>query len=80
MKIEVCGGARCTLLGSLTILDQIEELVKNIPNKNIEIEVIKCKKQCENEKAPVVYIDGEPIYEATGQKVMTQIIERLNIA
>jgi len=87
MKIKVCVGSNCTLLGSMNILDQIDDL-KDIINEDsdnyndeeLEVEAIKClgfcKETIEN-IAPIVVIDDEQIYNATGQIVMEKIINKM---
>lgn len=79
MKVEVCGGAKCTLLGSLTILDQVEDLAIRYPDAGIEVEVIKCTKACENLEAPIVYIDKIAMEKATSQAVMSKLMENITI-
>ncbi|SHI66094.1 NAD(P)H-dependent oxidoreductase subunit E [Parasporobacterium paucivorans] len=87
MKVKVCVGSNCTLLGAMGILDQIEGL-KDIVNEDmdefdmegLDIEVVKCLGFCKktNKKiAPVVVIDDEPIFNATGQTVMEKIINKM---
>lgn len=79
MKIAVCGGAKCTLLGSLTILDQVEDLATRYPEAGIEVEVIKCTKACETLEPPVVYLDGKAIGKATSQDIMSKLMENIEI-
>ena len=87
MKVKVCVGSNCTLLGSMGILDQIEDL-KDIISENIdsyideelEVEAIKCLGFCKvmNEKvAPIAVIDDEVILNATGQTVMEKIVKQM---
>jgi NADH:ubiquinone oxidoreductase subunit E len=87
MKIKVCVGSSCTLLGSMGILDQIEDLKEIISedadsysDEEIEVEAIKCLGYCKetNEKvAPVVVIDDEPMFNATSQTVMEKIVNKM---
>lgn len=87
MKVKVCLGSSCTLLGSMNILDQIEDLkdiinedIDNYKDEELEVEAIKCLGFCKktNEKvAPIVVIDDEPIFRATGQIVMEKIINKM---
>lgn len=89
MKIKVCVGSNCTLLGSMSILDQIDDL-KDIISENsdnyndeeLNVEAIKCLGFCKNtdkKLAPIVVIDDEIIYNATGQLVMEKIINKIKI-
>lgn len=88
MKIKVCVGSNCTLMGSMSILDQIDDLKEiirddsdNYIDENLEVEAIKCLGYCKDtdEKvSPVVVIEEEePIYRATGQGVMEQIVKKI---
>jgi len=87
MKVKVCVGSNCTLLGSMNILDQIDDL-RNIigedtdsyNNEDLEVEAIKCMgfcKKTDKDIAPVVVIDDETIYNATGQAVMEKIVKKI---
>ena len=87
MKVKVCVGSHCTLLGSMSILDQIDDLKEIISDdsdsyrdEDLEVEAIKCLGFCKNtdEKvAPVIVIDDEPMFNATGQIVMEKIINKI---
>jgi len=87
MKVKVCVGSNCTLLGSMNILDQIDDLkeiisedIDNYNDEELEVEVVKCLGFCKetNEKvAPIVVIDDEPMFNATGQTVMEKIINKM---
>ena len=87
MKIKVCVGSSCTLLGSMNILDQIDDLKDiisedsdNYKDEELEVEAIKCLGFCkDNGKniAPVVVIDDETMYNATSQTVMEKIISKI---
>lgn len=87
MKIKVCVGSNCTLLGSMGILDQIDDLKDiicededNYSNEELEVEAIKCLGYCKEttEKvAPVVVIDDEPMFNATSQTVMEKIVKKM---
>jgi len=87
MKVKVCGGSNCTLLGSMNILDQIDDLkdiisedAENYSDESIDVEVIKCLGYCKSSDknvAPVVVIDDEPMFNATSQAVMERIVNRL---
>jgi NADH:ubiquinone oxidoreductase subunit E len=87
MKVKVCVGSNCTLLGSMNILDQIDDLkeimskdLDNYNDEELEVEVVKCLGFCKetNEKvAPIVVIDDEPMFNATSQTVMEKIINKM---
>ena len=85
MKIKVCMGSNCTLLGAMNLLDQIEDL-KKFTNENdtyndgeFDIDAVKCLGYCKKSKdniSPVVVIDDEIVFNATGQIVMEKIMEK----
>ena len=87
MKVKVCVGSNCTLLGSMSILDQIDDLrdiISEDPDsyndEELEVEAIKCMEFCKNtdkEIAPVVVIDDETMINATGQAVMEKIVKKI---
>ncbi len=86
MKVKVCVGSSCTLLGSMNILDQLDDLKDiigedpdNYRGEELEVEAIKCLGYCKNNEkvAPVVVIDEEPLFNATGQTVMEKVVKRL---
>ncbi|WBW50439.1 (2Fe-2S) ferredoxin domain-containing protein [Peptoniphilus equinus] len=91
MKVTICMGSRCTLLGANAIYDAVELLQDDIcgPESdycsadNLEIELSQClnTEYCNSEdqahRAPVVVIDDEIIFRATPQEVSAKIIEKL---
>ncbi len=87
MKVKVCVGSNCTLLGSMGILDQIEDLKEIISedadsysDEELEVEAIKCLGYCKetsDKVAPVVVIDDEPMFNATSQTVMEKIVNKM---
>ncbi|GMG96493.1 NAD(P)H-dependent oxidoreductase subunit E [Tepidimicrobium xylanilyticum] len=85
MKVKVCMGSNCTLLGAMNLLDQIEDLKKltsrddEYNDMELDIEVVKCLGYCKESKgniSPVVVIDDEVVYNATGQIVMEKILKQ----
>ncbi|MBC7087923.1 MAG: NAD(P)H-dependent oxidoreductase subunit E [Tissierellales bacterium] len=88
MKVKVCMGSNCTLLGAMNLLDQIEslrELIeenKEYKDEELEIESIKCLGYCketDEDIAPVVIVDEDVIFKATGQIVMEKIMDKMRI-
>jgi len=86
MKVKICMGSNCTLLGAMNILDQVEDLKnlisqdENYSGVELDIEPVKCLGYCKNEKdnvSPVVIIDDEVFYNATGQVVMEKIMNKI---
>lgn len=87
MRVKVCVGSNCTLMGSMGILDQIDDLkdiisedMDSYKDEELEVEAIKCLGFCKetNEKvAPVVVIDDQPMFNATSQTVMEKIVQKM---
>ncbi|MDW5299302.1 MAG: NAD(P)H-dependent oxidoreductase subunit E [Sedimentibacter sp.] len=87
MKVKVCVGSSCTLLGSMGILDQIDDLkdiisedAENYKDEELEVEAVKCLGFCKEigEKvSPVVVIDDEIMFNATSQTVMEKIVNKM---
>lgn len=89
MKVKVCVGSHCTLLGSMNILDQLDDLkeiisedIDSYGDEELEVEAIKCLgfcKKTDTNVSPIVVVDGEPMYNATSQNVMEKIINKIRI-
>lgn len=91
MKVTICMGSRCTLMGANSIYDAVELLKDDICGpestfcsaENLEIELGQClnpdycNPENENSNAPVVVIDDEIIFRATPQEVSEKIINKL---
>lgn len=74
IKVKICMGTHCTMMGNLNLQEDLESLQLEYPEQ-IEIEAVKCLKHCEANGAPVVEINGEIIVNARSQKVVSKIIE-----
>lgn len=82
MKVTICMGAKCTLMGANSIYDAVERIQDEYCEsgyscKDLEIEVKNCLNYCkveEREVAPVVIINDEVIYNATAQVVSEKIL------
>ena len=89
MKVTICMGSRCTLMGANAILDAVEYLKESLcgPDselcsaENLEIEFAHCLNYCKksevNDASPVVIIDDEIMFKATAQEVSEKIVNRL---
>ncbi len=74
VKVKVCMGTHCTMLGNLNLHDNIEELQKKYPGE-IDLENVKCLKACERGGAPVVSINGEIREKAKSEEIISEILE-----
>lgn len=91
MKVTICMGSACTLMGANSIYDAVELIREQICGpeselcsaENLDIELSHCLGYCKNAEegqvAPVVMIDDEIIYRATAQEVSAKIINKLKI-
>ncbi|MDK8275791.1 (2Fe-2S) ferredoxin domain-containing protein [Peptoniphilus duerdenii] len=88
MKVTVCMGSRCTMMGANQIYDQLEYIANELcgpeselcSSKNLELNISKCLNLCKGEnerKAPIVVIDDEIVYNATPQAVSEKVMEAL---
>jgi NADH:ubiquinone oxidoreductase subunit E len=77
VKVEICVGSHCSLVGALNILDTLEELQSEYPEQ-IKIERVECMDRCEDIKnAPVVKVDDDLITSAQTQMVISKVMERI---
>ena len=81
IKVRICVGTSCFVMGSA----QIQSLEFNAPADiadNIEIVEERCMNLCKDitrkrNRGPFVYVDHELIEEATYEKVVAKIREKL---
>ncbi|HBF36972.1 MAG TPA: NAD(P)H-dependent oxidoreductase subunit E [Firmicutes bacterium] len=77
IKVEICVGTHCTMMGALNIIESVEDLRREY--QNISLEIIQCIKDCLGEKvAPIVFINGQKIQNATNEEVLARIMEGVN--
>jgi len=67
-------GTHCTMMGNLNLQESLEDLQLEYPGK-IEIKAVKCLKFCEDNKAPVVELNGKIITNASAEKIISEILE-----
>ena len=77
VKVKICVGSHCSLVGALNILDTLEELKEEYPEQ-IQIKRVECMDRCGDIKnAPVVKVDDELITSAQTQMVISKVMERI---
>ncbi|MDY3117925.1 MAG: (2Fe-2S) ferredoxin domain-containing protein [Peptoniphilus sp.] len=80
MRVKVCVGARCTMMGSSAMLDALEGIQNHFFEEGeMEIIHVNCLNVCKEkglEHTPVVEIDGERITAAKPQEISEMILER----
>ncbi len=78
IKVEVCCGTACYLLGAAKMMDLEDQLPEDCRGR-VEIEAKTCLELCERENlggAPYVRFNGTEIMsQATSEKVLTRIRE-----
>lgn len=86
MKVKVCVGASCTMMGSSAIVDAIESLSEladkgyvKWDSSELEVEMVNCLEYCkgEEEVSPVVIIDDQVITKAEPHEVTEKILAKL---
>lgn len=87
MKINVCVGSQCTLMGASRVYDTLEDLRETvledelITEEEFELNAVNCLQLCKQEGvevSPVVEIDGEMIRGATTQEISELVLKRFN--
>ncbi|MBS5988657.1 (2Fe-2S) ferredoxin domain-containing protein [Anaerococcus hydrogenalis] len=89
MKIEVCAGARCTMLGSDIIFNRLSDFVEEFNDRlykgeldvqdiELEIEMITCNDECKKNKknAPIVIVNGKVFTNAKTEVIMEYILDK----
>ncbi len=76
LKVNICSGTQCAFKGNLEILEYLQE--DSIFKNKIKVVIKNCvDKACRDDKAPVVIIGDEKIFNATLDKVLKLIEEKL---
>lgn len=88
MKVKLCMGARCTMMGANSIYDALDSLQEftgdEYPLDNLddlEIEPVNCLNYCKQEEgqvSPVVIIDDEVIFRATAQEISERVMSEFS--
>ena len=80
INVKVCLGTTCFVMGS----SNLQELIEAVPNKyadKVEVFGVRCLGLCsidwEYSRAPYVKVDDDVIYEATVEKVLTAIDNKI---
>lgn len=79
IKVEVCSGTQCVMMGAMDIVASIQSLSSLKQqlrmDRKIEIVTSKCFGLCKEGKCgPFVRVDGELIENADSESVMSHII------
>ena len=74
MKIKICIGTPCHLMGAQNLISAVERYQQK-NDLNLDIEAVSCLDQCE--EAPAVEIDGQIHAPATPQELIDLIANSL---
>jgi len=75
MKVNVCVGTMCHLMGASEILTAVQEIAAN--NPNIEIVAVTCPGYCHiGKKPPIIEIDGQ-VYENVSVESVHHILKEV---
>lgn len=80
VKVEVCTGTACFVMGGSDLLLLGESLPEDLQGK-VEVEGTNCLGFCKDgskSKAPYIILDGEKVEDATYSGVLGKIREILN--
>lgn len=79
IKVDVCAGTHCTMMGSMDIIASIESLIElNEFDDDCEILInpVPCNNLCDHGRlSPIVSINGRPLEETDSETVMSRILE-----
>ncbi|ACR80478.1 MULTISPECIES: NAD(P)H-dependent oxidoreductase subunit E [Kosmotoga] len=76
MKVKVCVGTMCHLMGASEILTVIQEIADNDPN--IELVAVTCPGYCHvGKKPPIIEINGQ-VYENVTVESVYHILKEVD--
>lgn len=80
IEVEICMGTTCFIMGGESLQELASILQRKYPDKVNTKGIVchgLCNTNCQYSKAPYVKVDGEVISEATIEKVLTAVNNRL---
>lgn len=72
--IKVCMGTHCSMMGSLNLYDDLEELQKSYP-EDIKLEMVRCLQVCSDKKAPVIAINDVVRSSVKSEEIVSELLE-----
>ncbi len=80
IKVKICSGTTCFVMGS-SFLNELYDLIPQKYGDKVSVEPAVCLDQCsksdKHSKAPYVKIDDDYISEATIEKVLSLIEQKV---
>lgn len=80
LEVEICMGTTCFIMGSESLQELASILQRKYPDKVDTKGVVchgLCSTDCQYSKAPYVKVGGDVISEATVEKVLTAVENKL---
>ena len=80
IEVEICMGTTCFIMGGESLQELASILQRKYPDKVDTKGIVfhgLCNTDCQYSKAPYVKVDGEVISEATVEKVLTAVNNKL---
>jgi UbiD family decarboxylase len=77
--VKICFGTHCTMMGAMDILESVNEMKAELGEGEVEVEVVKCFDCKTPANAPIVIVGEQRIIAATAEKVMSKIMEEVNL-
>jgi NADH:ubiquinone oxidoreductase subunit E len=75
IKVQICFGTHCTMMGAMDIMESVNELQPELPEgTEVEVEAVKCFECRVAANAPIVTVNGERIMTATADEVLARIM------
>ena len=80
IEVEICMGTTCFIMGGESLQELASILQRKYPDKVDTKGIVchgLCNTDCQYSRAPYVKVDGEVISEATVEKVLTAVNNKL---
>ena len=80
IEVEICMGTTCFIMGGESLQELASILQRKYPDKVDTKGIVchgLCNTDCQYSQAPYVKVDGEVISEATVEKVLTAVNNKL---
>ena len=75
IRVEVCVGTQCTLMGAMDILEALTSLQEVDAALDIAVQPVPCRNLCDDgRQAPVVIINGDVLLQTDSESVMARIM------
>lgn len=76
IKVKVCMGTHCTMMGNLNLYEDLLNVARKYPDR-IDLDTVKCLNACSEGRAPVVLINDSVRTMAKPQEIIAEILEEI---